>query len=122
VDLHLHYVYDLHSVMHWTTSHPKELKPVTTITRTIQVEHFTIRSMKSFTEVRAILEDSLPKLNPEITSLIASGDTKQLREELETGPELAIFLFRDHGRLLRITDHAREAVQYDIGTHSLHPG
>jgi uncharacterized protein (DUF302 family) len=94
---------------------PKELTPVTTTTRTIQVEHIIIRSTKSFAEVRATLEHSLPKLNPEITSLMASGDAKQLQEKLEAGPELAIFLSRDHGGLLRITGHARKAVQYEIG-------
>ena len=94
---------------------PTELMPVTTATRTFQVEHVIIRSTKSFSEVRTTLERSLPKLNPEITSLIASGDTKQLLEKLEAGPELAIFHTRDHGSLLRITGQARQAVQYDIG-------
>jgi uncharacterized protein (DUF302 family) len=88
---------------------------VTTTSRTIQVEHVVMRSTKSFAEVRASLEYSVPKLNPEITSFIASGDTKELQEKLEAGPELAIFQSRDHGSLLRITGHARKAVQYDIG-------
>ena len=86
-----------------------------TTTHTIQVEHIIIRSTKSFVDVRARLEHSLPQLNPEITSLMVSGDTKRLQEKLEAGPELAIFLFRDHGSLLRITGHARKAVQYEIG-------
>ena len=84
-------------------------------THTIQVEHVIIRSTRSFADVRAKLEHSLPKLNPEITSLMVSGDTKRLQEKLEAGPELAIFLSRDHGGLLRITGHARKAVQYEIG-------
>lgn len=88
---------------------------MTTTARTIQVEHVVIRSTNSFAEVRAALESSLPKLNPEITSAIASGDTKQLQEKLEAGPELAIFLSRDHGSLLGITGYARNAVQYEIG-------
>jgi uncharacterized protein (DUF302 family) len=88
---------------------------VTTTSRTIQVEHVVMRSTKSFAEVRASLEYSVPKLNPEITAFIASGDTKELQEKLEAGPELAIFQSRDHGSLLRITGHARRAVQYDIG-------
>ncbi len=88
---------------------------MTTTTRTIQVEHVIIRSTKSFAELRAKLESSLPRLNPEIASLIASGDTQQLQKKLEAGPELAIFLSRDHGSLLRITGQARKAVQYDIG-------
>ena len=54
---------------------------MTTTTRTIQVEHVVIRSTKSFAEVRATLEQSLPKLNPEITSLIASGDYKAVAGE-----------------------------------------
>jgi len=88
---------------------------VNTTTHTIQVEHVIIRSTKSFADVRAKLEQSLPQLNPKITSLMVSGDTKRLQEKLEAGPELAIFLFRDHGSLLRITGHARKAVQYEIG-------
>jgi len=88
---------------------------VTTTTRTIQVEHVTMRSSKAFADVRAKLEHSLPQLNPEITSLMASGDARELQEKLEAGPELAIFLSRDHGGLLRITGHARKAVQYEIG-------
>ena len=86
-----------------------------TTTHTIQVEHVIIRSTNSFADVRAKLEQSLPQLNPEITSLVVSGDTERLQEKLEAGPELAIFLFRDHGSLLRITGHARKAVQYEIG-------
>lgn len=88
---------------------------MTTTTRTIQVEHVTMRSSKAFADVRAKLEHSLPQLNPEITSLMASGDARELQEKLEAGPELAIFLSRDHGGLLRITGHARKAVQYEIG-------
>ena len=104
---------------------------MSTTTRTIQVEHVVIRSTKGFAEVRATLERSLPKLSPEITTLIASGDTKRLQEKLEAGPELSIFLSRDHGSLLRIGGHAREAVQYEIGNpltaskmtrHQLAPG
>jgi uncharacterized protein (DUF302 family) len=88
---------------------------VTTSMRTIRVEHVVIRSTKSFAEVRAALEHSLPILDPEIASLIAAGNAKQLQEKLEAGPELAIFLSRDHGSLLRIAGQARKAVQYDIG-------
>ena len=86
-----------------------------TTTHTIQVEHVIIRSTKSFADVRAKLEHSLPQLNPEITSLMISGDTKRLQEKLEAGSELAIFLSRDHGGLLRITGQPRKALQYEIG-------
>ena len=88
---------------------------MTTTTRIIQVEHVTIRSTKRFADARAKLERSLPQLNPEIPSLMASGDAKRLHEKLEAGPELAIFLSRDHGGLLRITGQPRKALQYEIG-------
>lgn len=113
-----HYAHDLRSMRGTSDASldaTRELTLVTTTTRTIQVEHVTIRSTKSFEDVRAKLEHSVPKLNPEITSLMASGDAKQLQEKLEAGPEIAIFLSRDHGSLLRITGRARKAVQYDIG-------
>ena len=86
-----------------------------TTTHTIQVEHVIIRSSKSFADVREKLEHAVPNLNPEITSLMVSGDTKWLQENFEAGPELAIFLSRDHGGLLRITGQPRKAMQYEIG-------
>ena len=88
---------------------------MTKTARAIQVEHVVMRSTKSFAEVRAALEHSVPLLNPEVSSLIAKADAKQLRETLEAGPELSIFLSRDHGSLLRIAGDARKAVQYEIG-------
>lgn len=88
---------------------------MTTATRIIQVEHVILRSPKSFAEVLATLEHSVPKFNPEIDTLIASGNTKELQKKLEAGPELAIFLSRDHGSLLRIAGQSRKAVQYEIG-------
>jgi len=101
---------------------PKELTLVTTTTRIIPFEHVIIRSAKGFAEVRATLEHSLPKLNPEITALIASGGTKRLQEDLEAGPELAIFLSRDHGSLLRKTRQTRARLcSTTLGTHLLHP-
>ena len=86
---------------------------MSTTTRTIQVEHVVIRSTKGFAEVRATLERSLPK--PGNHHLNCFGRYKAVAGELEAGPELSIFLGRDHGSLLRIGGHAREAVQYDIG-------
>jgi uncharacterized protein (DUF302 family) len=74
-----------------------------------------MRSTKGFAEVRTSLERSVPKLDENINQLIASGEVEQLRQKLEEGPELAIFLFRDHGSLLKVAGRARNAVQYDIG-------
>jgi uncharacterized protein (DUF302 family) len=81
----------------------------------IQVDHVTIRSTKTFAEVKASLERLVPTLSEEIPQLIAAGETNRLKQKLEEGPELAIFLCRDHGGLLKITGHSRKAAQYEIG-------
>ena len=85
----------------------------------IQVEHVTIRSTMPFTEVKANLEHRVPKVNEEIGKLRATGETERLKQLLEDGPELSIFLFRDHGGLLRIIGRPSKAVQYEIGNRSL---
>ena len=88
----------------------------TAITRqAMKVEHVTIRSTKTFAEAKASLERLVPKLDGEITQLIATGKIDRLKQKLEQGPELAIFLSRDHGALLKVTGQPKNAVQYDIG-------
>jgi uncharacterized protein (DUF302 family) len=74
-----------------------------------------MQSTKSFAEVRTSLERSVPKLDESVVRFLASGDVEQLKLKLEEGPELAIFLSRDHGSLLAVVGHARKAVQYEIG-------
>ena len=91
------------------------MSDASTTRRVIQIEHVIMRSTKDFAEVKTSLEHSVPKLDQSITQLIAFGDVDELGQKLEAGPELAIFLFRDHGGLLRIAGRARKAVQYDIG-------
>ena len=83
--------------------------------RSIQIQHIAIRSSKSFADVKASLERLVPKLNDEITRLIASGNYERLKKILEEGAELSIFLFRDHGSLLKIAGQTKKAVQYEIG-------
>lgn len=83
--------------------------------RTVQVEHVEIESAKSFAEVKAALESSVPQLDTEIFALLQRGESDRARAELERGPELSIFNSRDHGGLLQITGQPRKAVQYDIG-------
>ena len=83
--------------------------------RAVQIEHVTIRSNKPFATVKANLERLVPKLDEGIFQLVADGDIERLKQKLEQGPELAIFLFRDHGGLLKIIGHSSKAVQYDIG-------
>lgn len=83
--------------------------------RTIEVAHVTIESSKRFTEARASIETLIPALDPEIPALLADGMTDRLKQRLEAAPELSIFSSRDHGALLGIYGHARQAIQYDIG-------
>lgn len=83
--------------------------------RTIKIDHVTIRSDKAFAAVKASLEHLVPKLDEKIFELAAGGEIERLKEKLDHGPELAIFLWRDHGVLLKITGRSSKAVQYEIG-------
>jgi uncharacterized protein (DUF302 family) len=91
------------------------LRDVMSNERAIQIEHVTLRSNKPFVTVKANLERLVPKLDEGIFQLVADGDIERLKQKLEQGPELAIFLFRDHGGLLKIIGRSSKAVQYDIG-------
>jgi hypothetical protein len=81
----------------------------------IGVEHVRIESTKSFADVRAALESSVPQLDPTLVKALADGDAERATREKEQGPELSIFQVRDHGALLAIAGKARNALQYEIG-------
>ena len=81
----------------------------------IVVEHIRIESVKSFADVRAALERSVPRLDPGLAKALDDGDVERANLEKKEGPELAIFQVRDHGALLKIAGEARNALQYDIG-------
>jgi Domain of unknown function DUF302 len=85
------------------------------IKRTVAVEHIHIESAKSFADVRAALERSVPHLDPGLVKALADGDVERADREKEEGPELSIFQVRDHGAMLEIAGGARNALQYDIG-------
>ncbi|MEA2968566.1 MAG: hypothetical protein QOE78_1827 [Alphaproteobacteria bacterium] len=89
-------------------------KPIMT-GRTVAVEHIHIESAKSFADVRAALERSVPHLDPGLVKALAEGDVERADRYKEEGPELSIFQVRDHGALLKIADKVRNALQYDIG-------
>jgi hypothetical protein len=89
-------------------------KPIMT-KQTVAVEHIHIESAKSFADVRAALERSVPHLDPGLVKALADGDVERADREKEEGPELSIFQVRDHGALLKITGKSRNAFQYDIG-------
>ena len=82
---------------------------------TISVEHIRIESAKSFADVRAGLERSVPQLDPGLVKALVDGDVARARREKEQGPELSIFEVRDHGALLKTAGNVRHALQYDIG-------
>jgi hypothetical protein len=83
--------------------------------QTIAVEHIRIESVKSFSDVRAALERSVPHLDPGLVKALDEGDVARANREKEQGPELSIFLVRDHGALLKIAGKTRSGLQYDIG-------
>ena len=89
-------------------------KPITT-NQTIAVEHIRIESAKSFADVRAALERTVPHLDPSLVKALDAGDVARAIEEKKEGPELSIFQSRDHGAILQIDGIARNAFQYDIG-------
>src|SRR6202790_1985460 len=89
-------------------------KPITT-KQSIAVEHIRIESVKSFSDVRAALERSVPHLDPGLVKALDNGDVERADREKKEGPELSIFQVRDHGAVLKIAGKARNALQYDIG-------
>ena len=83
--------------------------------QTIAVEHIRIESAKSFADVCAALERSVPRLDPGLVKALDDGDVERADREKKEGPELSIFQVRDHGAVLKIAGKARNALQYDIG-------
>jgi uncharacterized protein (DUF302 family) len=83
--------------------------------QTITVEHVRIESPKSFADVRAALERTVPHADPSLAKALGEGDVERVAREKKDGPELSIFQFRDHGAMLKIAGKARNALQYDIG-------
>jgi uncharacterized protein (DUF302 family) len=83
--------------------------------QTITVEHVTIVSNKSFVDTKSALETSLARLDDGIITLVRFGQAERALQALESGPDLMIFGFRDHGDLLQIQGLKRKAIQYDIG-------
>jgi hypothetical protein len=88
---------------------------VSTSQQTVEVTHVVIESTLPFESVRTALEAQVPPLDPEIQTLLKDGRTDRLKQRLEAGPVLSIFLSRDHGMLLGIYGTPRQAMQYDIG-------
>ncbi len=82
---------------------------------TIQVEHVTILSRKSFEIVKAELESLVPHIDDGIFLLLSNGEAERARGELEKAPTLSIFASLDYGALLAIYGLQRKAIRYNIG-------
>ena len=83
--------------------------------KNVAVEHIRIESAKSFADVRAAVEQSVPHLDSGLVKALDDGEVERAKRFKEQGPELSIFLARDHGAMLKIAGKARNALQYDIG-------
>jgi uncharacterized protein (DUF302 family) len=83
--------------------------------QTIAVEHIRISSGRPFAEVRRKLEGAVPKLDGSIVNALTSGDQGRAKDYEDNGPQLSIFVERDHGALLQIAASKRGAIQYEIG-------
>jgi hypothetical protein len=78
----------------------RRLPTITSLTAT--AKHIRIESSKPFRDVCVALESTVPQLDPRILKLLADGDIERVDHEREHGPELSIFLVRDHGTLLQV--------------------
>jgi hypothetical protein len=98
-----------------TKARGRAMNPPQITQETISVVHVTIASVKPFDAVKGALELLVPRLNEGVFKLLRDGKGEQALCELEGGPALSIFGFRDHGALLQIAGLKRKAIQYDIG-------
>lgn len=83
--------------------------------KTVAIKHITIRSTKTFAQVREKLEAVLPELDAQIVEHLSQNDEQAAKAYEDAGPKLSIFLVRDHGALLQIAGGRRNAIQYEIG-------
>jgi uncharacterized protein (DUF302 family) len=83
------------------------------------VDHVCLTSDKPFEEVAQAFERLLGRFDPEVKKTLAlGGDTEEVRAKLEAmaGPSgFMLFNTSDHGALLRIAGHQRQAIQYVVG-------
>ena len=94
----------------------ERLQEKSTVTKkTVAVEHIRIESAKPYSDVRAALERSVPRLDPGLVKALDDGEVERAKRFKEQGPELSIFLARDHWAMLKIAGKARNALQYNIG-------
>ncbi len=83
------------------------------------VNHVRLTANKPFAQVRAAFERPLGRFDAEVYKSLAEGadpETMRARIEAMVGPSgLMLFGTNDHGALLRMVDHPRQAVQFVVG-------
>jgi len=87
---------------------------ITVTRRALRVEHVRIDSTKTFVEVEAALDYSIPRIELSINAAVA-GVEEQRAAVSQRRPKLFIFLKRDYGALLQVTGRPAKALQYEIG-------
>ena len=85
------------------------------VQRLIQVEHVKIQSTKSFAEVKATLEGSVPRLDAGVLAQLQQGESERARSELVRLPALSIFSKRDHGHSFRSLASCERRCSMKIG-------
>ncbi|KAG8161325.1 hypothetical protein KVR01_009589 [Diaporthe batatas] len=86
-------------------------------TKSVTIEHTTIKSNRTFEDTRMALEASLPPINTTYSTLLAAGDVAGALAALQSLPVLNTFIVppRNFGNLVRTLNKTGKAVQYEIG-------
>lgn len=87
----------------------------TSYNKLVTIEHICIACRRTFDQVKAAIEASIPELDPNVVQALTSGDQAVVTAFEQHGPRLFRFLARDHGALLQIVGENRHAIQYEIG-------
>jgi hypothetical protein len=83
--------------------------------RTVSVEHRALECSRPFEAVHKALIESVPALKHELAEILIRGDQERIAVARRDGPELWIFLVRDHGALTMADGQTSKAMQYEIG-------
>lgn len=86
-----------------------------TSSRSLTIQHRTMRCTRPFEVVHQALVDSIPALRPEVSEILVRGQKEEVAIARRDWPKLWLFLMRDHGALTAADGLAAKAMQYEIG-------
>lgn len=86
-----------------------------TSSKSFTVEHVTRVCEASFDEVHASILAACPTLDPNLVLILQARAVDEIARRREAGPNLWLFLTRDHGGLLAAERRPGKAIQYEIG-------